>query len=212
MPAIPDEFFTSLAGSFGHSQGATGALNAQIKSAGLIKTVIPIEIPAQIWCSSGINCADTSKMTSGSIFLIDGSADGIISPETQLPWVAGEQPIDGYYKAVPNNIVKLKGSLEGPNHNDVTGQPGCAPGAVGCERRLGIPGLSDRLVHVSTSGRQLRAWRLHQPNLRDVFRKQELGTRCEQRNLAGPDDPISAIRSQRSGPPLEWQIVVTAFA
>ena len=119
-------------GAFGHSQGATGALNAQIKSAGLIKTVIPIEIPAQIWCSSGVNCADTSKMTSGSIFLIDGSADGIISPETQPPWVSGEQSIDGYYKAVPNNIMKLKGSLKGPNHNDVTGQPGCAPGAVGC--------------------------------------------------------------------------------
>ena len=47
-------------GSFGHSQGATGALNAQIKSAGLIKTVIPIEIPAQIWCSSAPSVAETT--------------------------------------------------------------------------------------------------------------------------------------------------------
>jgi len=119
-------------GSFGHSQGSGGALNALIKSAGVIQTVIPIEPPAQIWCSSGANCADTSKITSGSIFLIDGSADGIISPETQPPWVPGEQSVDGFYKAVPNNIVKLKGSLKGPNHNDIQGQPDCKPVPVGC--------------------------------------------------------------------------------
>jgi len=34
-------------GSFGHSQGATGAVNALIKSAGMIKTVLPIELPGQ---------------------------------------------------------------------------------------------------------------------------------------------------------------------
>ena len=119
-------------GSFGHSQGTGGALNALIKSAGLIKTAIAIEIPAQIWCSSGVNCADTSKMTSGSIFLIDGSADGIISPETQPPGVKGQQSVDGYYNAAPNNIVKLKGSLKGPNHNDVQGQPDCTSVPFGC--------------------------------------------------------------------------------
>jgi Chlorophyllase enzyme len=119
-------------GSFGHSQGATGALNALIKSAGLIKTAVPIEIPAQAWCSSGVNCADASKMTSGSIFLIDGSADGIISPETQPPWVPGQQSVEGYFNAAPNNVVKLKGSLKGPNHNDVQGQPGCTSVPIGC--------------------------------------------------------------------------------
>jgi hypothetical protein len=119
-------------GSFGHSQGATGALNALIKSAGTIKTVIPIEIPAQIWCSSGANCADTSKLSSGSIFLVDGTADGIISPATQPSGVLGEQSIDGYYKAAPNNILKLKGTLIGPNHNDVQGQPDCTSVPIGC--------------------------------------------------------------------------------
>jgi hypothetical protein len=119
-------------GAFGHSQGTGGALNALIKSAGLIKTVIAIEIPAQVWCSSGANCADTSKMTSGSIFLIDGSADGIISPETQPSWVAGQQSVEAYYNAAPNNVVKLKGSLKGPNHNDVQGQPDCSSVLIGC--------------------------------------------------------------------------------
>ncbi|HKI10654.1 MAG TPA: hypothetical protein VKA02_00975 [Candidatus Acidoferrum sp.] len=119
-------------GSFGHSQGATGAINALIKSAGTIKTAIPVELPAQIWCSSGINCADTSKMTSGSIFLIDGTADGIISPAIQPSWVPGEQSIDGYYKAAPSSILKVKGTLIGPNHNDVQGQPDCSSVPIGC--------------------------------------------------------------------------------
>lgn len=39
-------------GSFGHSQGAGGAVRALIQSAGSIKTVIPIELPAQIWCTA----------------------------------------------------------------------------------------------------------------------------------------------------------------
>lgn len=119
-------------GSFGHSQGATGAINALIKSAGTIKTVIPIELPAQVWCSSGVNCADTSKMTFGSIFLIDGTADGIISPATQPSFVLGEQSIDGYYKAAPSGILKVKGTLIGPNHNDVQGQPDCSSVPIGC--------------------------------------------------------------------------------
>lgn len=119
-------------GSFGHSQGATGAINALIKSAGTIKTVIPIELPAQIWCSSGINCADTSKMTFGSIFLVNGTADGIISPSLQPSWVPGEQSIDGYYKAAPSSILKVKGTLIGPNHNDVQGQPDCTSVPIGC--------------------------------------------------------------------------------
>ncbi len=130
------QFFNKLdvnnVGSFGHSQGATGAINAQIKSLGAIKTVMPIELPAQVWCSNGVNCADTSKLTSGSIFLIDGSADGIISPATQPSFVPGLQSIEAYYKAVPAGILKVKGTLIGPNHNDVQGQPSCAGVPIGC--------------------------------------------------------------------------------
>ncbi|MGB7847629.1 MAG: hypothetical protein WBL63_18605 [Candidatus Acidiferrum sp.] len=119
-------------GSFGHSQGAGGSINALIKSGGSIKTVIPIELPAHLWCSNAANCPDTSKMTSGSLFLIDGSADGIISPATQPSWVPGEESIDGYYKAAPGGIIKVKGTLIGPNHNDIQGQPDCLSVPIGC--------------------------------------------------------------------------------
>jgi hypothetical protein len=72
------------------------------------------------------------NLTSGSLFLIDGTADGIISPATQPSWVLGEQSIDGYYKAAPSGILKVKGTLMGPNHNDVQGQPDCSSVPVGC--------------------------------------------------------------------------------
>ena len=120
----------SQIGSFGHSQGATGAINALIKSAGAIKTVIPLELPAQIWCSS--NCVDTKNLVSGSVLFIDGSADIPISPPTQAAWVPGEQSIAAYYNAVPNGVPKLKGTILGPGHNDVQGQPDCKKVPVGC--------------------------------------------------------------------------------
>jgi len=121
----------SKIGSFGHSQGATGAINALIKSGGSISTVIPIELPSQIWCSSAANCVDTANMTSGSIFFVDGSNDPI-SPPTQPPLIPGEQSIAAYYDAVPNTIPKAKGTLIGPSHNDIQGQPGCTITIFGC--------------------------------------------------------------------------------
>jgi hypothetical protein len=50
--------------------GAGVAINALVKSSGSIKTVIPIELPAHMWCTLGGNCPDTHNVTSGSIFLI----------------------------------------------------------------------------------------------------------------------------------------------
>ncbi len=116
----------SQVGALGHSQGASGAINAMIKSAGVIKTVIPIELPAQVFCSNPANCLDTKNVTAGSIFFIDGSADTFISPPTQIPGVPGEQSIEAYYNAVPAGVAKVKGTLIGPNHNDVQGQPDCS--------------------------------------------------------------------------------------
>lgn len=86
-------------GAFGHSQGAGGAINAVIKSGGTIKTVIPIELPAQIWCTTPPNCIDTHNLTTGSVFFIDGSLDIPISPPIQPPQVTGEQSIDAFYEA-----------------------------------------------------------------------------------------------------------------
>ena len=122
----------SQVGAFGHSQGAGGAGNALIKSAGAIKTAILIELPARMWCALGPNCLDTANLTSGSVFFIDGSSDFPISPPTQTPQTPGEQSVAAFYNAVPNNVPKVKGTLIGPNHNDVQGQPDCSHAAFPC--------------------------------------------------------------------------------
>lgn len=142
---------TSQIGAVGHSQGAGGAANALIKSGGTIKTVIPIELPAHMWCTLGPNCLDTQNLSSGSVFFIDGSADVLISPALQPPNVTGEESIEAYYNAVPVGVPKLKGTLLCPNHNDITGQPDCTtakqPCVNGVYGYLGYPTawLMDRL-------------------------------------------------------------------
>lgn len=145
---------TGRIGAAGHSQGASGVLNAMTKSGGAITTAIPIELPAQIWCSTNTpTCADTRNLTGGSIFLVNGSADIVISPSTQLlPWqVAGLQSYAAYYEATPASVAKVWGTLNGPNHNDVQGQPDCAAASWPCTNGvygyLGYPTawLMDRL-------------------------------------------------------------------
>lgn len=137
-------------GAFGHSQGAGGAINALIKSGGTIMTVIPIELPAQIWCSTPPSCIDTSHLTTGSVFFVDGSLDPI-SPPNQDASATGEQSIAAYYSAVPSGVAKLKGTLIGPTHNDITGQPDChlakQPCLFGVYGYLGYPTawMMDRL-------------------------------------------------------------------
>jgi hypothetical protein len=136
---------TAEIGAVGHSQGATGALNAVVKSGGTIKTAVTLELPAQQWCSSSVNCADTRKFTSRSVFFVNGSADGVISPSTQLlPWqVVGLQSNQAYFQAAPATVAKVWGTLNGPNHNDPQGQPDCAaassPCANGVYGYLGYP-------------------------------------------------------------------------
>jgi hypothetical protein len=126
---------TSQVGAFGHSQGGGGGINAMTTSGGIIKTVMPIELPSRIWCTLGAACAEAKNITSGSVFLIDGSHDAI-SPPTQPSWVTGEQSIAAAYDAVPAGVVKLKGTLIGPNHNDITGQPSCKKAKWPCENGL----------------------------------------------------------------------------
>src|SRR5258705_13722258 len=127
-------------GALGHSQGAAGAMNALITSSGTIKTVLPIELPARIWCSA--NCVPMLSFTQGSVFFLDGSLDPI-SPPTQSPQISGEQSIAGYYNAVPAGGAQLKGALKGPTHKHGTGQPGCAapqpPRLIGGFCYLGAP-------------------------------------------------------------------------
>jgi hypothetical protein len=126
-------FYHALApnrvGAIGHSQGASGVLNAMIKSGGLITATIPIELPAQIYCfATPTRCADTRNLKGGAIFLVNGSADTLISPSTQLlPWrLAGLQSNSAYYQAAPASVTTVWATLRGPGHNDVQGQPDCA--------------------------------------------------------------------------------------
>ncbi|MFC9438531.1 hypothetical protein [Nocardia sp. NPDC057030] len=121
-------------GAMGHSQGASGVLNALRDAGGAIKTAVPLELPAQHFCSTPSSCADTRALTTGSVFFVNGSADGLISPSQQLlPWQAeGLQSNQAYYEATPANLTKAWGTLNGPNHNDVQGQPDCAAASVPC--------------------------------------------------------------------------------
>jgi hypothetical protein len=122
-------------GAIGHSQGAGAAVKAMIKSGGLIKTVIPIELPGQQFCfCAPSEVLDTSKITGGSVFFVDGFLDVPVSPPTQLepPQLIGLQSIAAFYDAVPNNVLKLKATLKRANHNDIGGQPSCAAAPPPC--------------------------------------------------------------------------------
>jgi hypothetical protein len=44
----------------------------------------------------------------------------------------GEQSIEAFYNAVPSGVGKVKGTLIGPSHNDVTGQPDCKTAVQPC--------------------------------------------------------------------------------
>lgn len=125
---------TGNIGAMGHSQGASGALNALAHSNGLIKTAVTAELPSQSLCSSQTTCADSRQLSSGSIFYINGSLDIAISPSTQLlPWQsAGLQSQQAFYQATPASVSKVWGTLAGPNHNDIQGQPDCAKASIPC--------------------------------------------------------------------------------
>jgi hypothetical protein len=125
-------------GAAGYSQGAFGVISAMIKSPGLIKTAIAIELPAKSWCIPPCPEPDVRRLTQGSIFFVTGSNDPI-APPTQPPGSSGEQSIEAYYNAVPGNLMKLKGTLIGPSHNDIAGQPDCAA-ATGPACVIGVYG------------------------------------------------------------------------
>jgi hypothetical protein len=133
----------SQIGAVGYSQGAFGVISAMIRAPGLIKTVIPIELPAKSWCNPACPDPDVRNLAKGSIFFVTGSADPI-SPATQPPGSTGEQSIEAYYNAVPDDLMKVKGTLIGPSHNDISGQPDCGAATasacvVGVYGYLGYP-------------------------------------------------------------------------
>lgn len=123
---------TRAIGAMGHSQGATGVLNAMMNSRGLIKTAIPIELPSQALCFDATRCIDTAGLRSGSVFFVNGSADTLIAPSDPWDSLAGLQSIRQFYAATPDSVTKAWGTLIGPNHNDIQGQPDCAAASFPC--------------------------------------------------------------------------------
>ncbi|NKY53559.1 poly(ethylene terephthalate) hydrolase family protein [Nocardia vermiculata] len=127
-----DRLDTSAIGAIGHSQGATGALNAMIASSGSIRTAVPMHLPAQALCSKRLSCTDPTRLTRGSVFFVNGSDDALISPSRAQWKIPGLQSNFDYYRATPASVTKVWGTLVGPNHNDVQGQPGCAEASSPC--------------------------------------------------------------------------------
>lgn len=143
------DFFHKLAtdrvGAMGHSQGASGAINAMRKSDGLIETTILFHIPENgCWtCPPETPTGESGldEITWGSVYFVTGSNDPPISSAAGNKW---------WYEELPDSIPKARGRLVGPSHNDITGQPGCQPGTAcfnGVYGYLGYPTawLMDRL-------------------------------------------------------------------
>lgn len=123
----------SKVGVAGHSQGATGAINAMLKSHGRVRTAVAFQLPSQKWCSPADLCVltkDLKSARSGSIFYVGGTFDAIISPDKQKD---GEKlnSLTAYYEATPNALPKAKGLIKLANHNDILGKPGCKSAEVG---------------------------------------------------------------------------------
>ncbi len=123
---------TGAVGATGHSQGGLGAINALARGGGAVSTAVTLEMPLSAVCASLPSvdgqsaCIDPSAATSGSVLLVNGSADGI-SPATQPlpPEVIGLQSMQAYYDALPADLPKARAAVVGAQHNDIQGQPDC---------------------------------------------------------------------------------------
>jgi hypothetical protein len=93
-------------GAIGHSQGAGGTVNATNNSGGLIKTAVPIALPAQAWVSAGDEYY--VQLLTVPVLFLGGSSDFIIaSPST----------LTGYYGQVPGAAAIAV--LKGAGHNTI---------------------------------------------------------------------------------------------
>jgi hypothetical protein len=96
---------TAKVGAAGHSQGASGALNATTASGGLIKSTLVYNLPAPIWVDAA-HVTNFAQLTNPVAFLTGGS-DFLISPASANTT---------YY----NQTAKAaKASLNGAGHNVV---------------------------------------------------------------------------------------------
>ncbi|MGS2809145.1 poly(ethylene terephthalate) hydrolase family protein [Nocardia sp. MW-W600-9] len=122
----------TTAGATGHSQGGLGAINALTRGGGAVRTAVTLEMPLSAVCASlptvdgQSSCIDPAAVTSGSVLLVNGSADGISPATQQLPAdLIGMQSMQAYYDALPAGIPKARAAVVGAQHNDIQGQPDC---------------------------------------------------------------------------------------
>lgn len=123
---------TGAVGAAGHSQGGLGAINALTRGGDSVSTAVTLEMPWSAACAGlpTVNgqstCIDPTAVSSGSVLLVNGTADGA-SPSTQAlpPEVIGMQSMQAYYDALPAGLPKARAALVGAQHNDIQGQPGC---------------------------------------------------------------------------------------
>jgi len=102
---------TNAVGAIGHSQGAGGSDRATLHSGGLIKTVVPINLPAPIWVNQS-DAFNLAQLTVPVLFL-GGSNDWLIAP----PWALLE-----YYIEVPGAAAMLV--LNDADHLTIQGSGG----------------------------------------------------------------------------------------
>ena len=99
---------TDAVGALGHSQGAGGTVRATLHSGGLIKTALPICLPAPIWVNHS-DAFNLSLMTVPVLFL-GGNNDWIISSPLALL---------AYFLEVPGAAALL--DLNGADHLTIKG-------------------------------------------------------------------------------------------
>ncbi|NUR87345.1 MAG: alpha/beta hydrolase [Nonomuraea sp.] len=97
---------TAQVAAVGHSQGAGGSINAANHSAGLIKTVVPVSVPAQ-WMASPGDEFSVADLTCPVLFL-SGATDWLISSAAT---------VQGYYDQATAGAGRAL--LKGAGHNDI---------------------------------------------------------------------------------------------
>jgi pimeloyl-ACP methyl ester carboxylesterase len=117
----------SQIGAVGHSQGAGGTVNATNKSNGLIKTAVPISLPAPMWVGPGDDYHPSQL--AASVFFLGGSDDVVI---------AGPSTLTGYYNSVPGQAAVAV--LKGAGHNTIQGSGGNYLGYVTAWLRYQLAG------------------------------------------------------------------------
>lgn len=99
---------TAAVAAAGHSQGAAGAINAASLSAGLIKTVVPVAVPNELWTTIRPTWRfDLAKLRAPVLFL-GGSKDLFVSSR----WTNR-----GYYDQIPGAAAVAV--LKNADHNTI---------------------------------------------------------------------------------------------